>query len=90
MGISASQLAESLEIDGLQLEPVLETLVALDWVGQLNAVQGRPESRYLLLVQPDATLLEPLMRQLLLDQAPSVRKLWEKGQWRALRLRDAL
>ena len=90
MGMSASQLAEWLEIDGLQLEPVLETLVALDWIGQLNDAQGRPESRYLLLVQPDATLLEPLMRQLLLDQAPSVKKLWEKGQWRALLLRDAL
>ena len=90
MGMRASQLAELLEIDGLQLEPVLETLVALDWIGQLNDAQGRPESRYLLLVQPDATLLEPLMRQLLLDQAPSVKKLWEKGQWRALLLRDAL
>ena len=90
MGMSASQLAELLEVDGLQLEPVLETLVALDWIGQLNDAQGRPESRYLLLVQPDATLLEPLMQQLLLDQAPSVKKLWEKGHWRALRLRDAL
>ena len=90
MGMSASQLTELLEVDGLQLEPVLETLVALDWIGQLNDAQGRPESRYLLLVQPDATLLEPLMRQLLLDQAPSVKKLWEKGQWRALLLRDAL
>ena len=90
IGMPASQLAELLEIDGLQLEPVLETLVALDWIGQLNDAQGRPESRYLLLVQPDATLLEPLMRQLLLDQAPSVKKLWEKGQWRALLLRDAL
>ena len=90
MGMSASQLAESLEIDGLQLEPVLETLVALDWAGQLNDAQGRPEARYLLLVQPDATLLEPLMQKLLLEQAPSVKKLWEKGHWCALRLRDAL
>ena len=90
IGMSATQLAEVLEIDGLQFEPVLETLVALAWVGQLNDAQAGSESRYLLLVQPDATLLEPLMRQLLLDQAPSVKKLWEKGRWRTLRLRDAL
>ena len=90
IGMSATQLAEVLEIDGLQFEPVLETLVSLAWVGQLNDAQAGSESRYLLLVQPDATLLEPLMRQLLLDQAPSVKKLWEKGRWRTLRLRDAL
>ena len=90
IGMSATQLAEVLEIDGLQFEPVLETLVALAWVGQLNDAQAGSESRYLLLVQPDATLLEPLMQQLLLDQAPSVKNLWEKGRWRTLRLRDAL
>jgi len=90
VGMSASQLAELLEIDSLQLEPVLETLIALNWVGQLSDAQGGSESRYLLLVQPDATLLEPLMQQLLLDQAPSVKKLWEKGRWGTLCLRDAL
>ena len=90
MGLSASQLDELLEVDGLQLEPVLETLVDLDWIGQLNDAQGAAESRYLLLVDPDATLLAPLMQQLLLDRAPSVHNLWEKASWRRLRLRDAL
>lgn len=90
MGVSASGLAEQLQVDVLQLEPVLETLVALDWVGQLNDAQGQVESRYLLLVQPDATSLEPLMQLLLLDKAPSVRKLWEKSRWSAIRVADAL
>ena len=90
MGLGASQLGELLEIDGLQLEPVLATLVELDWIGQLSEAQGESESRYLLLVDPDTTLLAPLMQLLLLDRAPSVDNLWEKSSWRILCLRDAL
>ena len=90
VGLGASQIGELLEIDGLQLEPVLATLVELDWIGQLSEAQGESESRYLLLVDPDTTLLAPLMQQLLLDRAPSVNNLWEKASWRILRLRDAL
>ncbi len=89
-GLSASRLAELLWVDVLQLEPVLETLVALDWVGQLKDAEGDAESRYLLLADPDTTLLEPLMQQLLLDKAESVSNLWEKARWPAIRLRDAL
>ena len=90
MGMNAEQLSDLLEVDMLQLEPVLETLVDLDWVGQLNDAEGDCASRYLLLVDPDATLLAPLMQQLLLDRAPSVHKLWEKAGWPLLHLRDAL
>ncbi|WP_254774837.1 YihY family inner membrane protein [Polaromonas sp. YR568] len=89
-GLTASQLAERLQVDGLQLEPVLETLVSLDWVGQLNEAEGEQAARYLLLADPDATPLEPLMQVLLLDKAESVQNLWEKAQWPAIRLRDAL
>lgn len=89
-GVSASQLAELLQVDVLQLEPVLETLVALDWIGQLNDEEVDAESRYLLLVDPDTTLLEPLMQQLLLDKAESVKTLWENAHWPAIRLSDAL
>jgi len=89
-GLSASQLAERLQVDGLQLEPVLETLVALDWVGQLNESEGEDEARFLLLADPDATPLEPLMQELLLDKAEAVQSLWGKARWPELRLRDAL
>ena len=89
-GVSASQLAEVLQVDGLQLEPVMETLVALDWVGQLNEAEGEAEARYLLLADPDATLLEPLIQRFLLDKAEAVQNLWDKARWPELRLRDAL
>jgi membrane protein len=89
-GISALQLAERLQVDVLQLEPVLETLEALDWVGQLKDLHGDAESRYLLLADPVSTMLEPLMQQLLLEKTESVKKLWDKARWPAMSLRDAL
>ena len=90
LGVSASQLAELLEVDVLQFEPVLETLVELDWIGQLNDAEGSAESRYVLLADPETTQLEPLMQNLLIDSAPSLKNLWEKASWPSLKLRDAL
>ena len=89
-GVSASQLAERLQVDVLQLEPVLETLLSLDWVGQLDEAKDDAEARYVLLADPDSTRLEPLLQRLLLDKAPSVSALWQNARWPALRLRDAL
>ncbi|HEY3048235.1 MAG TPA: hypothetical protein VGJ72_12360, partial [Polaromonas sp.] len=62
----------------------------LDWVGQLKDAEGEVESRYLLLADPDTTVLEPLMQQLLLEKAESMKNLWEKARWPTLHLRDAL
>ncbi|RZJ18083.1 MAG: YihY family inner membrane protein [Haliea sp.] len=88
-GCDASSLANALQIDLLQLEPVLETLTGLDWVGQLADEEDR-ESRYILLADPDRTPLEPLMQQLLLDKADSTLPLWTNAHWASLCLRDAL
>ena len=90
IGLGASELSRRLQVELLQLEPVLETLVAMDWVGQLSDASGAAESRYLLLVDPQATRLEPLMARLLISPAPALDKLWQKASWRRLCLRDAL
>ena len=90
IGISPSQLAVRLEVDVLQLEPVLETLSALDWIGQVHGLEGSAESRYLLLADPGTTRLEPLMQRLLLDPAPSLVRLWDKARWPSMHLRDVL
>lgn len=90
IGLEGSELARALQVDVLQLEPVLETLMALDWIGQLTDPDDEHEARYLLLADPDATALEPLMAQLLLSQDPSMKNLWENGRFPALRLRDVL
>ena len=89
-GISASQLAVRLQVDVLQLEPVLETLLALDWAGQLDEAKDNTEARYLLMADPDSTRLEPLLERLLLDKSSSLSRFWSNGAWPQLRLRDAL
>lgn len=90
-GCSASGLAHALQIDVLQLEPILETLTELDWVGQLvpNVDAGADEeSNYILLADPDQTLLEPLMQRLLLDKTDSTLPLWQQGNWSSLKLKQ--
>ena len=89
-GVSASQLAVRLQVDVLQLEPVLETLLALDWAGQLDEAKDNTEARYLLMADPDSTRLEPLLERLLLDKSTSLSRFWSNGAWPQLRLRDAL
>lgn len=90
IGLEGSELARALQVDALQLEPVLETLMALDWIGQLTDPEDEHEARYLLLADPASTALEPLLAQLLLSQDPSMKSLWENGRFSALRLRDVL
>jgi membrane protein len=78
-----------LQIDVLQLEPVLEVLVGLEWVGQLVEDDGG-QSRYILLADADKTLLEPLMQQLLLDKTDSTSPLWTAAQLPGLKLSQVL
>ena len=89
-GVSNSQLMARLQIDSLQLAPVLETLVGLDWVGRLDEAGMDAESRYVLLANPAQTPLEPLLQALLLVKSDPVHKVWEKAGFSRLLLADAL
>jgi membrane protein len=83
-----------LRVDMLQLQPVLEALAGLDWVGQINDLASGlaevPEPRYVLLVDPADTPLAPLVNRLLLDQAPSLDALWSNARLRELQMADVL
>ena len=88
-GCGATALAQALQVDVLQIEPALEVLTALQWIGQL--VEERDlESRYILLADPDQTPLEPLMQLLLLDKTDTTLSLWTHANWDALNLRQVL
>ena len=92
-GRSASNLALALQVDVLQLEPVLGILTELDWVGQLepNAEAGADEeSNYILLADPDQTPLEPLIQRLLLNKTNSTLPLWVAAGWSDIKLRQVL
>lgn len=66
-GLSVAELAEQLRVDPLQIDPVLETLQRLDWVGRLEE-DGEP--RQVLLVDVADTRIEPLVTRLLVARQP--------------------
>ena len=86
-GGSGGQLAASMRIDPLQIEPVLDTLVAFDWVGRLEE-SGDP--RYVLLCDPVRTPAQPLLAQWLLEPSPAARGLWARAGFDTLTLRELL
>jgi membrane protein len=88
--LTPAQLAGQLRVTVARLEPVLATLRGLDWAAQLEELQDGTEPRLVLLVDPDATPLAPLLQALLLRREPSTENLWQIGRLPALLLRDAL
>lgn len=89
-GQLASDLAQSLRVDSLEIEQSLDALIRLHWVGQLADVESDNEARYVLLVDPDRTPLEPLVDELLLDKTDATGKLWARAGWAETRLREVL
>jgi membrane protein len=89
-GMPASALAQQLRVDVLALEPVLATLMQLDWVGQLVDTDSDKASHFVLLVNPDSTTIEPLVDALLLDRTLATDKLRARAGWADTRLREVL
>ena len=89
-GMPASALAQQLRVDVLALEPVLDTLIQLEWVGQLVDSESDQASRFVLLVNPDSATIEPLVDALLLDVTPGTLKLRTRAGWAETRLREVL
>ncbi|TNF61898.1 MAG: YihY family inner membrane protein [Burkholderiales bacterium] len=85
-GLSLDELAQRLRVDPLQLEEATGTLVAMDWVGRLDEVDGR----FVLLVDVVATPLAPLAERLLLARRSSTQAFWLASGWSVLTLAQAL
>ena len=65
-------LARSLRADPLRVEPILDLLVDLGWVGRLDE-DGEP--RHVLLAEPEVTRIGPLVERLLLGHSTATRDL---------------
>ncbi len=89
-GLTLLELSAVLEVETLQLEPVLATLMLLDWVSPLDEVALGATSRYVLLADPDATALAPLMELLLLERVASTENLWQNARMSTLNMRSVL
>ena len=86
-GLEADEIAEAVGIDPLQVDPVLDALVELDWVGRLEEPKG---ARYVLLCDPATTPAEPLIARLLLDPAPDLEATWKRAGFDTVRLGELL
>ena len=86
-GLSASELSQALRTDPLQIEPILDRLLGMDWVGRLEEVAN---PRYVLLCNPATTLARPLLAQLLLEPSGAVHGFWERAGFADVVLADVL
>ncbi len=89
-GRSLPELAHQLRLDPLQLEPVLEILVGLNWIGRINEIEDEERTRYLLLADPESTALEPLLRNLLLADSDATATLWKASRLADVALKDVV
>ena len=93
-GLPAMALAKRLRVDRLQLEPALSALTSIRWVGAMpesgTAYLEEGEPRYVLLADPDQTLLAPLLQHMLIRHTEGTDALWRSAGWEHRLLRDAL
>ena len=90
-GLTLEQLCKALQVDPLRLEPLLQALTSFDWIGQLREErEPGDEARYVLLVDPGVTPLEPLLSAWLLERTPESERIWQIGHWPSTKLREVL
>jgi membrane protein len=89
-GLTAEQLAHRLRTDPLQIEPLLQVLLGLDWIGLLDEAQGDHGGRFVLLCDPAVTHLAPLAGELLLKPDAFTQAFWSKARLDELMLADVL
>jgi len=82
-GLSSLGLAGRLRVDPLQLEPVLDQLLELDWLGRLE--EGGAQ-RLVLLCAPEQTPAQPLLQSLLAGRSAGLAPLWQRSEWERLTL----
>jgi membrane protein len=78
-GCEAQALAAELRVDPLELEEVLDALLALDWVGEVVQDPHHP-TRWVLLVEPVRTPVQPLVEKMLLAPAEHSSTLLQRCQ----------
>ena len=86
-GRTALGLAGQLQTDPLELEPVLDLLLEMDWIARLEEAG---DQRLCLLCEPTHTAASPLLQALLLGRSTHLEKLWQRARFEELRLTDLM
>jgi membrane protein len=90
-GLPMATIAESLRADPLQLEPVVDMLVEIDWISRLDEGAGEGVgARHVLLCDPGATSLLPLVNRTLMAPGEATAAFRERVALDQLMLADAL
>lgn len=84
-GLAVAELAGAVHVDPLQVEPVLDNLIALDFVGRLDE-QGA--SRYVLLADPQTTPAAPMVDTLLLEPTPTTQSFRARAAFGSMKLQE--
>jgi membrane protein len=86
-GLTLTQVAQHLSTDPLQIDPIVEALVGIDWVGRLDEAGVQ---RLVLLAEPTATRLAPLVTQLLLEPGAATQAFWQRAALGEMTLAEAI
>ena len=86
-GLGMGDLSEALQTDPLQTEPILEALMAFDWIGRLD--EGA-DPRFVLICDPADTPAQPLLAAMLLEPSALSRGLWKRAGFDSLTLRGLI
>jgi len=86
-GATPVAIATALRTDPLQVEPVLEALMELDWVGRL---EEEGDARFVLLVDPSSVAAEPLVAKFLMQPTAGLRAFWQRAGFGEMTLREVL
>ena len=89
-GLSNEALARQLRTDPLQIEPLIEALQSMDWVGLLNEAGDDHGGRFVLLCDPADTRAAPLLATLLLKREAVTEGFWDAAQLDTLTLHQML
>lgn len=86
-GLTSLMLARRLRVDPLQLEPVLDQLLDLDWLGRLEEEGAQ---RLVLLCLPQETPAQALLKATLAERTPGLAPLWARSGWECVSLAELL
>jgi len=86
-GLGVGDLSGALQTDPLQTEPILEALMAFDWIGRLD--EGA-DPRFVLICDPANTLAQPLLATMLLGPSSQSRGLWKRAGFDTLTLQQLI
>lgn len=82
-GLSHLGLAGALRVDPLQLSPIVDKLLAMDWIGRLEEEGAQ---RFVLLCAPEKAPAEKLLTEFLAERQGLLANLWAHAEWSQLTL----